>query len=88
MAMRRGASKRRGNREALPAHLPRIEVVVDIDDKICCCCNGELNRIGEDKSERLDMMPAQFRVLVTIRSKYRSTETDEGTTNYQGYSRR
>jgi transposase len=61
------ARKRRNNRGALPAHLPRIEVVVDIDDKTCPCCKGELHRIGEDKSERLDMVPAQFRVLVTRR---------------------
>src|SRR5438046_6455154 len=42
------ARKRRSKRGALPVHLPRIEVVVDIDDKICPCCNGELHRIGED----------------------------------------
>jgi transposase len=56
------ARKRRGNRGALPAHLPRIEVVVDIDDKTCPCCRSELQRIGEDQSERLDMVPAQFQV--------------------------
>ena len=33
--------------------------MVDIDDKICPCCRGELHRIGEDKSERLDMVPAR-----------------------------
>jgi transposase len=47
------ARKRRSNRGALPAHLPRVEIVVDIDDKTCPCCQGELHRIGEDKSERL-----------------------------------
>src|SRR5882757_10440144 len=51
------AGKRRGNRGALPAHLPRIEIVVDIDDKTCPCCQGELHRIGEDKSERLGACP-------------------------------
>jgi hypothetical protein len=40
------ARKRRNNRGALPAHLPRIEVVVDIDDKTCPCCKGELHRIS------------------------------------------
>jgi transposase len=29
-----------------------------------------LHRIGEDRSERLDMVPAQFRVFVTRRPKY------------------
>lgn len=52
--------KRRSNRGALPAHLPRIEIVVDLEDKTCSCCQGELHRIGEDKSERLDLVPAQF----------------------------
>ena len=59
------ARRRRGNRGALPTHLPRIEVVVDIEDKTCPCCQGELHRIGEDRSERLDLVPAQFRILVT-----------------------
>lgn len=64
------ARKRRTNRGALPAHLPRIETIVDIDEKACPCCKGALHRIGEDVSERLDIAPAQFRVLVTRRPKY------------------
>ena len=35
-----GARKRRANRGALPAHLPRIETLVDVDDKTCPCCKG------------------------------------------------
>src|SRR6202051_4763432 len=65
------ARKRRGSGGAWPAHLPRIEVVVDIDDKICPCCRGELHRIGEDKSERLDMGRGQFRGLETRTPKNR-----------------
>src|SRR5258705_4565311 len=72
------AHKRRINRGALPAHLPRIEIVVDIDDKTCPCCRGELHRIGEDKSERLDIVPAQFRVLVTRRPKYACRACEDG----------
>ena len=65
-----GARKRRANRGALPAHLPRVETLVDVDDKTCPCCKGALHRIGEDVSERLDVVPAQFRVLVVHRPKY------------------
>jgi transposase len=72
------AEKRRSNRGSLPAHLPRIEIVVDIDDKTCPCCQGELHRIGEDKSERLDIVPAQFRVLVTVRPKYACRKCEDG----------
>src|SRR5216684_1640285 len=72
------AERRRSNRGSLPAHLPRIEIVVDIDNKTCRCCQGELHRIGEDKSERLDIVPAQFRVLVTRRPKYACRTCEDG----------
>jgi transposase len=65
-----GAVRRRANRGALPAHLPRIETVVDVDSTICPGCGGSLHRIGEDVAERLDIVPAQFRVLVVRRPKY------------------
>lgn len=64
------AARRRVNRGSLPAHLPRIETLADIDDKTCPGCAHPLHRIGEDVSERLDMVPAQFRVLVVRRPKY------------------
>jgi len=67
---RAARAKRRTNRGSLPAHLPRIEMVVDIDDHACPCCKSALHRIGEDRSERLDIVPAQFRVLVVCRPKY------------------
>ena len=63
-------TKRQMNRGSLPKHLPRIEMVVDIDDYACPCCGKALHRIGEDTSERLDIVPAQFRVLVVRRPKY------------------
>src|SRR5271155_5455800 len=47
------AAKRRMNRGSLPAHLLRIETIVDIDDKACPCCRNALHCIGEDVSERL-----------------------------------
>ena len=62
--------KRRMNRGSLPSHLPRIETIVDIDDKTCPCCKGALHKIVEDVGERLDIVPAQFRVLVVRRPKY------------------
>ena len=62
--------KRRVNRGSLPAHLPRIEQLVDVEDRTCPACAGALHRIGEDVAERLDVIPAQFRVLVVRRPKY------------------
>lgn len=63
-------AKRRTNRGELPPHLPRVEMVVDIDDRACPCCRNGLHRIGEDVSERLDIVPAQLRVIVVRRPKY------------------
>ncbi len=72
------SAKRRMNRGSLPAHLPRIEMVVDIDDRACPCCGKALHRIGEDTSERLDIVPAQFRVLVVRRPKYACRACENG----------
>src|SRR3954470_13589965 len=55
---------RRRNLGSLPAHLPRVEVLVDLEDKNCPCCGGALHVIGEDTSEMLDLVPAQLRVKV------------------------
>ena len=63
-------AKRRTNRGALPAHLPRVETIFDVESVACPCCSGALHRIGEDVSERLDIVPAQVRVIVIRRPKY------------------
>src|SRR5580704_12146458 len=55
------AAKRRASRGALPDHLPRIEVTLTPDDTACPCCRATMTVIGEDTSERLDVIPAQFR---------------------------
>ncbi len=57
-------------RKTLPPHLPRIEVVVEPNASPCACGSHDRIRIGEDVSERLDVVPAKFRVIVTRRPKY------------------
>ena len=64
------ADKRRASRGALPAHLPRVHVTIEPEDKTCPCCRSAMHVIGEDTSERLDVIPAQFRAIVTHRPKY------------------
>ena len=65
---------RKTNRGSLPAHLERIEQVVDVEEvdgiRACPCCGGALHQIGEDVAERLDVVPITFRVLVTRRPRY------------------
>src|SRR3954453_7296981 len=66
----RPSRSRRRNLGALPAHLPRVEVLVDIEDKSCPCCGEALHVIGEDTSEMLDIVPAQLRVKVIRQPRY------------------
>ncbi len=58
------------NLGALPAHLPRYEVVIDIESRECPCCGGALHPIDELRTEQLDIAPAQLRVRVTRRPRY------------------
>jgi transposase len=68
---------RRRNLGALPAHLPRFEVLIDVEDKSCPCCGGALHVIGEDTSEMLDLVPAQLRVKVIRRPRYGCRSCEE-----------
>ena len=64
------AETRHANRGALPLHLPRVDITIAPEDTDCPCCKTPMHVIGEEKSERLDVIPAQFRVIVTHRPKY------------------
>lgn len=62
--------KKRG-RKPLPKNLPRKEVIHDIPEKDKVCdCGCELEKIGEEVSEKLDIIPAQVIVIKNIRYKY------------------
>ncbi len=73
-------TRKKPTRKPLPKDLPREVIVHDISDeeKVCGCCAGELHRIGEDKSEKLQFIPAQVKVIEHVRPKYacRTCEKD------------
>ena len=56
-------------RRALPAHLPREDVV---HDSACTCpaCGGTLRRLGEDVSEMLEYVPGRYKVVRHVRPKF------------------
>ena len=56
-------------RQALPLSLPRIEHHHELK-QTHCACGQPFKRIGEEVSEQLDCVPAQFFVLRHIRGKY------------------
>ena len=63
-------TKKKPKRQALPKDLPRETVVHDIQDKICACCGGELHQMGDERSEKLEFIPAQVKVIEHVRLKY------------------
>lgn len=65
------------NHGALPSHLPRYEVVIDVAHEACPCCGGKMHCIGEVSTEQLDIAPAQLRVRVTRRPQYACRSCEE-----------
>jgi transposase len=63
------APKRHPVRQALPSALPRVEHHYE-PTETNCTCGAPLVRIGEDVSEQLDCVPAQFFVHRHIRGKW------------------
>ena len=65
-------SKRQPRREKLPEHLRRVEHRHEPQDTTCPTpeCGQQMVRIGEDVSEQLDIVPAEFFVHRHIRGKW------------------
>jgi transposase len=65
-------------RAALPEHLERREVVCDLTEaeKLCPCCGQPRVCIGEQTAEQLDLEPARFFVLRTIKKSYACQHCD------------
>ena len=71
---------RKRGRSTLPAHLPRVEVIYDLEesDKICPHDGQPLHKIGEDISEQLEIIPAKVRVIRHRRFKYSCRCCEQG----------
>lgn len=61
-----------GGRKPIPDHLPRERVEYDLrpEERSCPCCQGTLHRIGEEVTNQLTVIPAQYKVLQHARTKY------------------
>lgn len=78
LVTRRVKKRHNHGRQALPEHLPRIEIEHDLapEDKACPCCGQERCRIGAEISEQLEFFPANLKVLKHIRHKYACRQCD------------
>ena len=67
-------TRKKGGRRKPPKDLPRIRVEHDIDeaDKLCSC-GRKMHRIKELIFEQYDIVPAQFRIIESVRFVYGCT---------------
>ena len=76
--------RKKSGRKPLPKELPRMDVIHDLkEEEKVCACGCVMSRIGEDTSEKLDIIPAKMQVIRNIRYKYackncEGVESDEG----------
>ena len=72
-------------RKPLPKDLPRETVIIDIpeNEKSCDCCGNDLHQMGEKKSERLQFIPAQIKVIETVRPQYSCRHCEKTDTKVQ-----
>lgn len=72
--------RRKPKRNPLPKHLPRERIELDVAeaDKVCPCCAGPRQRIGEETTEELAFQPAKFWVREYCRPKYVCPCCEEG----------
>ena len=66
-----GHKRKKSGRKPLPKELPRVQQIHDLadEDKICSC-GCALTKIGEDKTEQLDIIPAKIQIIEHINLKY------------------
>ena len=64
------ATRRKPQRRTLPADLPREEVIHEPEHDHCAHCHGELVKVGEHVSEKLDVIPMSFKVRRDVYPQY------------------
>lgn len=63
-------AKQTPKRKPLPAHLTRVERIIDLDDEQKTALGEGWRLIGHETAEQLAVIPRQYYVVVTKRAKY------------------
>ncbi len=72
-------TRKKPGRKPLPKDLPREQIRYELPaDEQVCGCGHHLHEMGEDKSEQLEIIPAQVKVIEHIRVKYACRHCDNG----------
>lgn len=72
-------TRQKPKRRPLPPELPREVIEIDIPEhEKQCACGCMKQRIGEEVTEQLEVIPAQLKVIAHVRPKYACNRCDEG----------
>jgi len=64
-------TRKKPGRKPLDPNLRRVEEIIDIpEEEKVCACGGKMTKIGEETSEKLEIIPQSIYVTKTIRPKY------------------
>jgi hypothetical protein len=69
-----------GKARPLPKQLPKDEEYVEPQDTECPCGCGQMKKIGETRSRRLDITPTQYRIKETVQPRYACPHGNAGVT--------
>jgi len=64
-------TRKKAGRKPIDPNIPRVEKVIDIpEEEKVCACGTQMTRIGEETSEKVQIIPPSMYVEKTIRPKY------------------
>ena len=64
-------TRKKPGRKPLDPNLRRVEEIIDIpEEEKTCACGAKMTKIGEETSEKLEIIPQSIYVTKTIRPKY------------------
>lgn len=72
----KASPKEHPNRQPLPDHLPRVEIVIEPEGDL-----SGLKKLKPEITEILDIIPPEFRVIRIIRNKYADPAAQKGEVN-------
>jgi transposase len=71
--------RKKSGRRPLSKDLPREQIIHDLpESQKICPCGHQLHKIGEEKSEQLEIIPAKIKVLEHVRFKYACRGCEDG----------
>jgi len=60
-----------------------VTIDLSLDEQVCDCCQYQLHKMGETRSDKLEFVPAHFKVIEIVRPKYTCKQCEKTGTGNQ-----